>query len=221
MTTDSTLTYTVDFNSNVFDVVSRDHTVPVEIDQLGEGMLRELVHYGLMSRLASSANSAKAQVAEEHFGKKLSEIAKGDLSAWAATGDATKQIHAKTLELMEAAREELYKGEFSIRQSSGGGMDEVTALAHSMAKKTLMVTFKTIAKTVGSKSLKIADMVECHPKIAEYFRDGVWLEDMVADFIQRQADADKVDYMADAREELAKRSAAIEAVDVSELLGDI
>lgn len=86
------------------------------------------------------------------------------------------------------------------RRSGGGGGDPIKALALKNAKTDLMAIFKK-----RTKLAKIADIIGAgDDAVNKYFSaDGTWRDEQVVAFIDKQKDAGKRDYVAEARDLLA------------------
>jgi hypothetical protein len=139
-----------------------------------------------------------------------------------------KAVQDQTLASMQKAVDALLAGQWQVRVAGDGTSTRWTeeqALALDIAKGALAAIFAKVLAP-GQKPTA-ANFIALSPKVAAYFKANekrpTWNDVAVMDWIKRQAEAGKRDIMAEAREELAKRQAAAQAMadDLDELLGDI
>lgn len=98
------------------------------------------------------------------------------------------------------------------RAAKGTGGDPVLALARKNAKAALLERFKGLAAKLGKEAKTIAALCSASPRIAAYFKDDVWMDQKVDDWMVEQAKAGQ-DFMAEARATIEAAEAALATDD--------
>lgn len=216
---------TLDLPAVTFDVESRGVVVPVELAKIPHDVLRQVVLHGIKQKVADSASNAAMTCYTAAKGKDAPKPSRDQLAAFCESNAA--MLEQETRASMEKAREALYEGRWAIRVASGTSSKwtDEQALALDMAREALLGRFKAVAAKAGVKAT-IENMCGLSPKIAAFFTDAakrkVWNDQAVMAFISAQAQTDGgVDYMAQARKEIAARASMNAAVDFGDLLGDL
>lgn len=207
-------------------VESRDVAVTVPVAQIPHDVLRQVLWHGIKQKVADAASGAAGLVYASVKGKDAPKPSRDQLADFVAAN--LKAVQDQTLASMQKAVDALLAGQWQVRVAGDGTSTRWTeeqALALDIAKGALAAIFAK-ALAPGQKPTA-ANFIALSPKVAAYFKANekrpTWNDVAVMDWIKRQAEAGKRDIMAEAREELAKRQAAAQAMadDLDELLGDI
>lgn len=205
-------------------VGSRGMAVSVELAKVPHDILRSLLAHGVIQKVGDAASAAKSAAIAAKFGD---SPVKADVDKWLETESAKDAISLVALGMMEKAVDALYEGRWAIREGTGtrSRWSDEQALALEMARDTLSGIFKQAAKAKGVKASAESYVKNLGDKVAAYFTEKagkyVWNDQHVMAYITAQAEAGKVDYMADARTELARRAALVADLNVDDMLGDI
>lgn len=182
-----------------YEVTRNGASVKLDPAKITEELLGAIFAHGVAAKVGDAAASATAIAGESHFGKPKKEVNNSDWKAWADGTRGQAEIAAIALQAMEGVLEALYEGNWTQR---GGGISRARlpddmALAVRNAKSDLLVMFKRV-----TGKGKIADMVD-HEKIAPYFstvgNNVTWEDASVVTWIEKQAEAGKRDYVAEAK----------------------
>ncbi len=186
-----------------YEVTRNGATVEFDPSKVSKELLGAIFAHGLAAKVGDAAASATAIAGESKFGKPKKEVNASDWKAWVDSPAGEKAIGEIAQEAMAGVLDALYEGNWTQR---GGGVSRARlpddmALAVRNAKADLLVMFKRL-----TGKGKIADMVD-HKKIAPYFNTAgdnvVWLDESVQAWIEKQAEAGKRDYVAEAKAALS------------------
>lgn len=215
-------------------VESRDVPVRIKVAAIPHDVLRQVILHGIKQKVADAASGATGMVWAEVKGKDAPKPSRDQLAAFAEVN--RKAIADQTLALMQKAVDALLAGQWLVREAGGGTSSKWTeeqSIALDMAKAALGAIFAgALAKAKPSAKPTATEFVAMSPKVAAFFKANekrpTWDDRAVMGWIAKQAEMrangdDKArDFMAEAREELARREAATDAMgDLDDLLGDI
>jgi hypothetical protein len=188
---------------DTYEVVRNGGEVKLDVTALGEDMVAALFAHGVAAKIGDAAASATAIVGEGHFGKPKKEVNKADWKAWQETDKAKKAIAEASASMMQAVIDNLVEGNWTAR---GTGIARATlsgpkAIAVKAAKADLLIAFKRI-----TGKAKLVDIVDADEKVAAYFTlagdTPAWENDKVLEWIGKQKDSGKRDYIAEAEASL-------------------
>lgn len=214
----------IELTQQTIEVGSRGQTVKLDCAVLSDDILRQLLIHGAIQKIGDAASAAKATAISAHFGD--TEPNKSDAKAWTESPAGEAKIGEVALAMMQKAVTALVAGQWAIREGTGIRIrrNDVDSLAIDMAKETLKNIFVKATAERGKKPT-MENFVGLGDAVAKYFVKGekayVWEDDAVLTWIDSQAASGKTDYRQAAREEIARRAAMTEEVDVSALLADI
>ena len=210
-------------------VESRDVSITVNIGELPHDILRQIIPHGVKQKLADAAASVPFACYMAAKPEGTPKPSRDQLSDWVAANKAT--VDAGILAAMTKAWDAMKAGQWQVRQASGGTSTKWTdeqALALDIAKSALSAIFTAaLAKASPGTKPTASAFVALSPKVAAYFKANekrpTWDDKAVMAYIGKQAETGARDFMAEAREELARRAAAASVVadDLDEMLGDL
>jgi hypothetical protein len=210
------------------NVESRGIIVPVDLGKIPHDVLRQVIAHGIKQKVADAASGVVGQLWLEVKGKDAPKPSRDQLRDFAEGHE--KAVADATLAAMQKATDALLTGQWQVRVAGNGTSSKWTdeqALALDIAKQALKaVFFSALSKAKPSAKPTTAEFVLLSPKVAAFFKANesrpTWDDKPVMAWIVAQAEAGKRDIMAEAREELARREAAMaETPDLDDLLGDI
>ena len=202
------------------NVESRGVAVLVDLNKIPHDVLRQVLAHGVKQKVSDAASNAAMTCYVAKKGKDAPKPSRDQLTAFVESNRA--EIEQETLASMEKARNALYEGRWQVREGGGtvSRWTDEQALALNMARDALMTIFKAAAQKAGKKSTMEA-LCELSPKIAAFFDQGgkrpTWKDTAVMEWIAAQAEKG-TDYLAQAREELARRETLSDNIDVGDLL---
>lgn len=210
-------------------VESRDVAITVNIGDLPHDILRQIIPHGVKQKLADAAASVPFACYMAAKPEGTPKPSRDQLADWVAANKAT--VDAGILAAMQKAWDAMVAGQWQVRQASGGTSTKWTeeqTLALEIARGALQSIFTAaLAKASPGTKPTAAAFVALSPKVAAFFKANekrpTWDDKAVMGYIQKQAESEGRDFMAEAREELARRAAAASNVadDLDELLGDL
>lgn len=212
------------------NVTSRDVTVTIDVAAIPHDVLRQVMWHGIKQKVADAASAAASLVYFDVKGKDAPKPSRDQLAAFSEAND--KAIKDQTLALMQKAVDALLAGRWAVREASGtvSKWTEEQALAIDLAKAELVSRFTdALAKVSPGTKPTASAFVGLSDKTAKFFKPNekrpTWDDAMVLEYAKtRLASAKPRDFMAEAREELARREAANAAMDdvgLDDLLGDL
>lgn len=196
---------------------SRGVTVPVALQDIPPHIIRELVMHGLKQKVGDAASGAFANIWREVKG--------ADAPAPSATqrkdfgerhGEA---IETETRALMQKAADALLRGDWHIRQPAG-------SIVRSTPEETLALQLAQAALADRFAAALVARGVVASPRqatgammhglggtVAEFFTltptgRATWNKDRLRQYIAKAKEDGAADFMALAREELARQAEA-------------
>ena len=210
------------------NVESRDVIVAVDVAKIPHDVLRQVIAHGIKQKVADAASGVVGQLWVEVKGKDAPKPSRDQLRDFAA--DHEKAVKDATIAAMQKAADALLAGQWVVRVAGDGTSSKWTdeqALALDIARGVLKTMFTgALAKAKPGTKPTAAEFVALSPKVAAFFKANesrpTWDDKAVMAWIAKQAEAGTRDYMAEAREELARREAAtpdLSAMD--DLLGDL
>ena len=210
-------------------VESRDVSLTVNIGDLPHDILRQIIPHGVKQKLADAAASVPFACYMAAKPEGTPKPSRDQLSDWVAANKAT--VDAGILAAMQKAWDAMVAGQWQVRQASGGTSTKWTeeqSLALDIARGALQAIFTAaLAKASPGTKPTAAAFVALSPKVAAFFKANekrpTWDDKAVMAYIGKQAEAGARDFMAEAREELARRAAAASNVmdDLDDMLGDL
>lgn len=211
-------------------IESREVQVMLDLAAIPHDVLRQVLVHGIKQKVADAASGATGLIWAEVKGKDAPKPSRDQLVDFAQTN--AKAIKEQTLALMQKAADALLAGQWQVRVAGDGTISKWTAeqaQALDIAKTALQAIFAgALAKASPGTKPSAKAFVALSPKVAAFFKANesrpTWDDKAVMEWIAKQLDAPKPrDIMAEAREELARRRAASEAMgaDLEELLGDL
>lgn len=210
------------------NVESRDVIVPVDVAKIPHDVLRQVLAHGIKQKVADAASGVVGQLWLEVKGKDAPKPSRDQLRDFAEAH--SKQVADATLAAMQKAVDALIAGQWQVRVAGDGTSSKWTdeqALALDIAKGVLKTIFTSaLAKAKPGAKATAAEFVALSEKVAAFFKANesrpTWDDKAVMIWIGKQAEAKTRDYMAEAREELARRAAATpDLSDMDDLLGDL
>lgn len=220
--------FKLDVPATSINVESRDVVVAVDVAKIPHDVLRQVIAHGIKQKVADAASGVVGQLWLEVKGKDAPKPSRDQLRDFAESHD--KAVKDATLAAMQKACDALLAGQWQVRVAGEGTSSKWTeeqALALDIAKQALKAVFvAALAKAKPGAKATATEFVALSPKVAAFFKANesrpTWDDKPVMAWIVAQAEAGKRDIMAEAREELARREAAMaEVADLDDLLGDI
>lgn len=221
--------FQLDVPATTLNVESRDVVVPVHLPAIPHDVLRQVLSHGIKQKVADAASGVVGQLWLEVKGKDAPKPSRDQLRGFAEAHD--KAVKDATFAAMQKAVDALLAGQWQVRVAGEGTSSKWTeeqALALDIAKGVLKTLFASaLAKAKPGAKPTASEFVALSPKVAAFFKANesrpTWDDKAVMEWIKKQLDAEKPrDYMGEAREELARREAAMaETPDFGDILGDI
>ena len=210
-------------------VESRDVSLTVNIGALPHDILRQIIPHGVKQKLADAAASVPFACYMAAKPDGTPKPSRDQLSDWVKANQAT--VDAGILAAMQKAWDAMVAGQWQVRQASGGTSTKWTeeqSLALDIAKGALSAIFTSaLAKASPGTKPTASAFVALSPKVAAFFKQNekrpTWDDKAVMEWIAKQLTAEKPrDFMAEAREELARRANAVaDMSDLEGMLGDL
>lgn len=210
-------------------VESRDVALTVNIGALPHDILRQIIPHGVKQKLADAAASVPFACYMAAKPEGTPKPSRDQLSDWVAANKAT--VDAGILAAMQKAWDAMVAGQWQVRQASGGTSTKWTeeqSLALDIAKGALSAIFTSaLSKAAPNTKPTASAFVALSPKVAAFFKQNekrpTWDDKAVMEWIAKQLTAEKPrDFMAEAREELARRASAVaDMSDLEGMLGDL
>jgi hypothetical protein len=210
------------------NVESRGIIVPVDVSKIPHDVLRQVVAHGIKQKVADAASGVVGQLWTEKKPEGTPKPSRDQLRDFAAANE--KAVADATLAAMQKAVDALLLGQWQVRVAGEGTSSKWTdeqALSLDIAKGVLKTTFTAgLAKAKPNAKPTAAEFVALSPKVAAFFKANesrpTWDDKAVMAWIGKQAEAGTRDYMAEAREELARREAAMATTpDLDDLFGEL
>jgi hypothetical protein len=177
--------------------------VVLEPAKLDEKLMAAIVAHGVAAKIGDAAASATTVAGESHFGRPKKQVNKAEWDAWKDSKKGIEAIVALSESAMQGVLDALYEGNWTQRGTgiTRASLPDDMALAVKNAKADLTILFKKVTGLV-----KQSDMAE-HEKVAPFFETKgdtlVWNEENVIAWMDKQRDAGKRDYLAEAQALLA------------------
>jgi len=193
---------------------------------LPHDILRQIIPHGVKQKLADAAASVPAvcYMASKPAGSP--KPSRDQLADFVAANKAT--VDAGILAAMQKAWAAMVAGQWQVRVASGtvSKWTDEQDLALDIAKSALVAIFaKGLAQVDPKAKPTAANFVAVSEKVAAFFKtDGkrpTWNDKAIMEWIVKQQPTR--DYMAEAREELARREAASAEMgdDLDAMLADL
>ena len=207
-------------------VESREVALTVNIGDLPHDILRQIIPHGIKQKLADAAASVPFTCYMASKPEGTAKPSRDQLADFVTANKTT--VDAGILAAMQKAWDAMVAGQWQVRVASGGTVSKWTeeqSLALDIAKGALQAVFvAALAKASPGTKPSASAFVELSPKVAAFFKANdkrpTWDDKAVMAWIVKQQPTR--DYMAEAREELARRAtAAASMADMDDLLGDI
>lgn len=221
-------TFALDVPATSILVESRDVIVPIDLAKIPHDVLRQVIAHGIKQKVADAASGVVGVLWSEAKPEGTPKPSRDQLRDFAAAND--KAVKDATLAAMQKACDALLLGQWVVRVAGEGTSSKWTdeqTLALDIARGVLKTMFTgALAKAKPSAKPTAAEFVALSPKVAAFFKANesrpTWDDKAVMAWIGKQAEAGTRDYMAEAREELARRAAATpDLADMDDLLGDL
>lgn len=209
-------------------VESRDVAITVNVADLPHDILRQIIPHGIKQKLADAAASVPFTCYMAAKPEGTPKPSRDQLTAWVEANKKT--VDAGILAAMQKAWDAMVAGQWQVRQAGGGTSTKWTeeqSLALEMARGALQTIFTAaLAKASPGTKPTASAFVALSPKVAAFFKANdkrpTWDDKAVMEYIKKQAESETRDFMAEAREELARRAAAVSDMsDLDEMLGDL
>lgn len=220
--------FNLEVPASSINVESRGVIVPVNVAEIPHDVLRQVLAHGIKQKVADAASGVVGQLWLEVKGKDAPKPSRDQLRDFAEVHE--KAVADATLAAMQKAVDALLAGQWQVRVAGDGTSTKWTdeqALALDMAKDALRAIFtNALAKAQPKTKPTASAFVALSDKVAAFFKANesrpTWDDKAVMAWIGKQAETGR-DFMAEAREELARREAAASAMpsDLDDLLGDI
>lgn len=221
--------FKLDVPATSINVESRDVIVPVDVAKIPHDVLRQVLAHGIKQKVADAASGVVGQLWLEVKGKDAPKPSRDQLRDFAESHD--KAVKDATLAAMQKAVDAMMAGQWQVRVAGDGTSTKWTdeqALALDIARQTLRTVFvAALAKAKPGAKPTAAEFVALSPKVAAFFKANesrpTWDDKAVMAWIAKQADTEGGrDFMAEAREELARRQAAAgDVAAMDDLLADL
>lgn len=221
--------FTLTVPATSLNVESREVVVSVDVAAIPHDVLRQVLWHGIKQKVADAASGATGLIWYDVKGKDAPKPSRDQLKDFAEVHK--KPIADQTLALMQKAVDALLAGQWQVRTAGEGTSTKWTeeqALALDIAKGALQAVFvAALAKASPGTKPTASAFVALSPKVAAFFKANekrpTWDDKAVMGWIGKQAEAGTRDIMAEAREELARRESATEAMatDLDDMLGDL
>lgn len=206
------------------EIESRGVKCIVEVAKIPHDLLVQLALHGIKQKVSDAASQSALDAWKSIKGEDAPKPSRDQMATF-AEGAGRQKIAEYTLASMDKARQSLYDGKWSIRESGGTSTkyNEVDTLALELAKADLVAVFKKACAAKGVKAT-LENYHTVSPAIAKYFKvDGkkpVWIDSQVFAFIESKMETGP-DYRQVARDELARRAEMVNSINLDDILGDI
>lgn len=212
-------------------VESREVAITVNIGELPHDILRQIIPHGIKQKLADAAASVPFACYMAAKPEGTPRPSRDQLADFVAANKAT--VDAGILSAMQKAWDAMVAGQWQVRAAGGGTVSKWTdeqSLALDIAKGALTALFTAALGKLDPKAKPTAAaFVGMSPKVAAFFKANdkrpTWDDKAVMGWICKQAtvETNPRDFMAEAREELARREAASVGMtdDLDAMLGDL
>lgn len=220
--------FTLNVPALVLNVESRDVIVPIDLGKIPHHVLNQVLAHGIKQKVADAASGVAMAAWLDVKGKDAPKPSRDQLKDFSESNMA--RIKTDTLAAMQKAADALIAGQWMVREAGGTStkMTDEQSLAVDIAKDALKARFiAALAKAAPNVKPTAAAFVALSPKVAAFFKANdsrpTWDDKPVIAWIAAQAESGARDFMAEAREELARREAASAVLpdDLDDLLGDI
>lgn len=209
--------------TQIVEVNSRGRAVKVDLTKLSNDILANLLTHGLIQKVGDAASAAKKQAILDTFGDDFNQA---DAQKWSESEAGERAISDKAQAMMEKAVDALLEGRWAIREGTGtvSRWTPTQDKALEMARNDLLAKFKAAAQHKGIKAT-MANFIKLSPAVAKYFTEKagkpVWDDKAVMAYIDAQASAGTIDYMAKAAKELDRLASMVADINVDDLLDGI
>lgn len=220
---------TINLELPALDIVveSREVAITVNVGELPHDILRQIIPHGIKQKLADSAASVPFTCYMASKPDGTPKPSRDQLTDWVAANKAT--VNAGILAAMNKAWDAMKAGQWQVRVASGTSTKwtDEQALALDIAKGALQAVFTAaLAKASPGTKPSAAAFVALSPKVAAFFKANdkrpTWDDKAVMGYIAKQSASGTRFFMQEAREELARRAAAVPAMDdLDDMLGDL
>ena len=220
--------FNLEVPATTINVESRDVIVQIDLGKIPHDVLRQVIAHGIKQKVADAASGVVGDLWMEKKGKDAPKPSRDQLRDFTEAND--KAVKDATLAAMQKAIDALLAGQWLVRQS-GGTVSKFTAeqsLALDIAKGALQTMFATaLAKASPGTKPTASAFVDLSPKVAAFFKANekrpTWDDKAVLAWINKQAESGARDFMAEAREELARREAASAGMvaDLDDMFADL
>ena len=224
-------TITLELPVHKMTVESREVAITVDLGELPHDILRQIIPHGIKQKLADAAASVPFTCYMASKPEGTPKPSRDQLSDFVTANKAT--VDAGILAAMQKAWDAMVAGQWQVRAAGGGTVSKWTdeqSLALDIAKGALAALFTAALGKLDPKAKPTAAaFVGMSPKVAAFFKANdkrpTWDDKAVMAWIDKQATAETNprDFMAEAREELARREAASVGMtdDLDAMLGDL
>lgn len=219
-------TITLELPVHKMTVESREVAITVDLGELPHDIIRQIIPHGIKQKLADAAASVPFTCYMAAKPEGTPKPSRDQLTDFVATNKAT--VDAGILAAMQKAWDAMVAGQWQVRVAGGttSKWTDEQSLALDIAKDALKTLFtNALAKLSPGTKATAAAFVVMSPKVAAFFKTNekrpTWDDKAVMDWIGKQQSVR--DYMAEAREELARRASASADMtgDLDELLADL
>ena len=210
-------------NRDAIEIGSRGAIAKLDLSKLSPAIAEQLFIYGVTQKISDAASTAGTDAAKLALGE---EATKPQRDAYLETDAGKRAAMERAATMMQKAIDTLYSGEWSMREGTGQRMlwTDAQALAIETAKGDLLALFKAACAARKIKGT-MENFVTLGESVAKYFETKakklVWADKAVMDYITKQAEASKRDYIAEAQATLDARAEQVAEIDLGDLLADI
>lgn len=218
--------FEVTFTAMPLVIESRGVSYETNLDAYPHDIIRQLLPHAIKQKLADAVSGTPTACYMSSKPDGSPKPSRDQLADWVAANQKT--VDDAILAGMQKADDAMRAGKWQVREASGGTVSRWTdeqSLALDLARSTLATRFaKALPK--GTKATATNFVALGIEKVSQFFKvDGkrpTWDDKAVMGFIAKQAEAKTRDYMAEAREELARRGEADDVdLGLDDLLADL
>lgn len=220
------------FNLEVVDmpiaVESRGVTFTGQLSALPHDILRQLIPHAIKQKLADAVSGTPLACYMASKPEGTPKPSRDQLTDWIATNK--KSVDDALFAGMAKAWDAMVENRWVVRVAGEGTSSKWSdeqGLAIDIAKGVLKTVFtNALAKAKPNAKPTAAEFVALSPKVAAFFKANesrpTWDDKAVMAWAEKQAESKVRDYMAEAREELARRATALaDAPALDDMLADL
>lgn len=220
-------TINITFPAYVMPVESRGVTFKADLALLPEAIFLQIIPHGIKQKLADAVSGTPLACYMSAKPEGTAKPSRDQLTEWVEANQKT--VDDAITAGMGKAWDAMVAGQWQVRVASGTSTKptDAEAIALDLAKTALHTIFAgALAKAKPNAKPTATEFVALSPKVAAFFKPNAsrptWDDKAVLVWIAKQSESGARDFMQEAKEEMARRNAATEAMgDLDDLLGDI